>query len=81
MEFARTEMTDDGSWIEDEEQIVRLKANYVISAFGSGLKDTDVQKAMEPVKVNNLRIEADEKQNDTIVTADRKKERETERKE
>ncbi len=26
--------------MEDEEQTVRLKANYVISAFGSGLTDT-----------------------------------------
>jgi len=45
-------MTEDGKWIEDEEQMVRLKANYVISAFGSGLTDTDIQKAMEPVKMN-----------------------------
>ena len=44
-------MSDDGTWIEDEDQIVRLKANYVISAFGSGLRDTDIHKAMEPVKV------------------------------
>ena len=54
MEFARTEMADDGSWIEDEDQIVRLKANYVISAFGSGLRDTDIHKAMDPVKVQQL---------------------------
>jgi dihydropyrimidine dehydrogenase (NADP+) len=41
MEFLRTEQDDDGTWIEDPEQIVRLKANYVISAFGSGLSDPD----------------------------------------
>lgn len=28
-----------GEWVEDEEQTLRLKANYVISAFGSGLTD------------------------------------------
>lgn len=41
MEFARTEQTDDGTWIEDEDQIVRLKCDYIISAFGSGLTDED----------------------------------------
>ena len=33
--------SDDGVWLEDEEQIVRLKANYVISAFGSYLGNED----------------------------------------
>ena len=37
IEFRRTEQTDDGQWIDDEEQVVRLKADFVISAFGSGL--------------------------------------------
>ena len=30
---------EEGEWVEDEEQTLRLKANYVISAFGSGLSD------------------------------------------
>jgi len=33
--------TEDGKWVVDEEQTVRLKANYVISAFGSELSDTE----------------------------------------
>ena len=41
MEFLRTEQDDDGKWVEDEDQLVRLKANTVISAFGSGLSDPD----------------------------------------
>lgn len=41
MEFARTEQTEDGSWIEDKDQTVRLKCDYIISAFGSGLSDKD----------------------------------------
>ena len=28
-----------GEWIEDEDQIIRLKCNYVISAFGSTLNE------------------------------------------
>jgi hypothetical protein len=28
-----------GNWIEDEDQIIRLKCNYIISAFGSTLND------------------------------------------
>ena len=31
----------DGAWIEDEEQTVKLKADFVISAFGSELGDKD----------------------------------------
>ena len=52
MEFHRTEQNEDGSWIVDKEQVVRLKANYIISAFGSGLTDEDIKGALEPVKLN-----------------------------
>lgn len=41
MEFYRTEQDDDGNWIDDEEQAITLKANFIISAFGSGLSNTD----------------------------------------
>ncbi|KAL1416901.1 hypothetical protein MTO96_027396 [Rhipicephalus appendiculatus] len=52
MEFLRTEQAEDGSWIEDEEQVVRLKANFVISAFGSTLGDNSVVEALSPLKLN-----------------------------
>lgn len=35
--FARNEQLEDGSWFEDREQLTTLKANFIISAFGSGL--------------------------------------------
>lgn len=41
LKFLRTEQLDDGTWIEDEEQEVRLKADWIISAFGSGLENAD----------------------------------------
>jgi len=41
MEFYRTEQDDNGEWIEDHEQTCTVKANYIISAFGSGLSDQD----------------------------------------
>lgn len=41
IKFLRTEQLDDGTWIEDEEQEVRLKADWIISAFGSGLENPD----------------------------------------
>lgn len=41
LKFLRTEQLDDGTWIEDEEQEIRLKADWVISAFGSGLENED----------------------------------------
>uniref|UniRef100_A0A8C9NFX5 Dihydropyrimidine dehydrogenase [NADP(+)] n=1 Tax=Serinus canaria TaxID=9135 RepID=A0A8C9NFX5_SERCA len=52
MEFVRTEQDSDGSWREDEDQVVRLKANVVISAFGSVLSDDKVREAMAPIKFN-----------------------------
>lgn len=39
MEFCRTEQSEAGDWTEDREQVIRLKADYIISAFGSVLSD------------------------------------------
>uniref|UniRef100_A0A8V1A411 Dihydropyrimidine dehydrogenase [NADP(+)] n=1 Tax=Gallus gallus TaxID=9031 RepID=A0A8V1A411_CHICK len=52
MEFVRTEQGSDGNWKEDEDQVVRLKADVVISAFGSVLSDSKVIEAMTPIKFN-----------------------------
>ncbi|XP_063284409.1 dihydropyrimidine dehydrogenase [NADP(+)] isoform X1 [Pelobates fuscus] len=52
MEFIRTEQDEEGNWVEDEDQIVLLKAEVVISAFGSVLSDPTVIDAMTPVKFN-----------------------------
>lgn len=41
MEFVRTEQDDDGNWVEDEEEIIRIKVNYIILVFGLGLIDFD----------------------------------------
>ncbi|VDO75428.1 unnamed protein product [Heligmosomoides polygyrus] len=52
MQFVRTDQDIDGTWFEDEEQTLTLKADYIISAFGSTLLDPDVVSAMSPVKMN-----------------------------
>lgn len=39
MDFCRTEQADNGEWIEDVDQQLQLKVNFVISAFGSVLED------------------------------------------
>lgn len=44
LQFCRTEQTEGGDWLEDEDQIVRLKADYIISAFGSMLNDPQGEK-------------------------------------
>ncbi|XP_076247671.1 dihydropyrimidine dehydrogenase su(r) isoform X2 [Calliopsis andreniformis] len=56
MEFYRTEETENGEWVEDQEQVCRLKADFVISAFGSGLQDPSVRKAMAPIKLNKWNL-------------------------
>ncbi|EYC21985.1 hypothetical protein Y032_0018g3645 [Ancylostoma ceylanicum] len=52
VQFVKTEQDLSGNWYEDEEQMITLKADYVISAFGSTLLDEDVISAMSPVKMN-----------------------------
>ncbi|XP_033210054.1 dihydropyrimidine dehydrogenase [NADP(+)] [Belonocnema kinseyi] len=52
MEFYRTEQDENGEWIEDEDQVVRLKVDFLISAFGSGLYDPEVKNALAPLKLN-----------------------------
>ncbi|GFN98592.1 dihydropyrimidine dehydrogenase [NADP(+)]-like [Plakobranchus ocellatus] len=52
MEFCRTEQDEDGEWIEDEEQLVKFKCNFIISAFGSGITDNKVIEALAPLKIN-----------------------------
>jgi len=52
VEFVKTEMDDEGNWFEDPEQTITIKADYVISAFGSTLGDNEVLDALEGVKMN-----------------------------
>eukprot|EP00118_Oscarella_pearsei_P000664 m.5504 g.5504 ORF g.5504 m.5504 type:complete len:1023 (+) comp13357_c0_seq1:58-3126(+) len=49
----RTEQDESGKWIEDEDQTVKLKCNYIISAFGSDLGKNGVATAMAPIKFND----------------------------
>ncbi|GAB1609209.1 dihydropyrimidine dehydrogenase [NADP(+)]-like [Argonauta hians] len=52
IEFAKTEVDEDGHMSEDEEQIVMLKADFVISAFGSLVSEENVKNALSPIKFN-----------------------------
>lgn len=59
MDFNRTEISSDGKLIELTDSVVTLKADYIISAFGSCLVDEKVIDALSPVKLddsNNLPI-------------------------
>lgn len=51
MEFHRTEQRDDGTWEEDTDQLIRLRADFVISAFGSALLDPVVISALAPLQL------------------------------
>lgn len=44
LRMCRTEQLEDGEWVEDQDQMLQLKANFIISAFGSGLYDSDGKK-------------------------------------
>uniref|UniRef100_A0AC34GKL8 Uncharacterized protein n=1 Tax=Panagrolaimus sp. ES5 TaxID=591445 RepID=A0AC34GKL8_9BILA len=52
MEFTKTEQDLEGNWYDDEDQTLTLKADWVISAFGSTLLDENVIQALSPVKLN-----------------------------
>lgn len=51
MSFVRREQNDDGTWESDPEQVIKIKADYVITAYGSELNDEGVLKALEGVKL------------------------------
>lgn len=53
MEFYKTEVDEKGNTIIDEEQILKLKADYIISAFGSTLRDRRVIEALRPIKIKD----------------------------
>lgn len=54
--FKRTEEADDGRWIEDSEQLTTIKANFLISAFGSGLYDNNIIDALKPLEINEYNL-------------------------
>lgn len=55
MTFLRTEQDDDDKWVEDEEQPVTIRADVVISAFGSGLSNpSGMCKAVRRLRVRNV---------------------------
>lgn len=55
MEFHRTELVDDTSdKVEiDEKQFLVLKADYIISAFGSHIEDEDLVEALKPINIDS----------------------------
>ncbi|XP_067640028.1 dihydropyrimidine dehydrogenase [NADP(+)] isoform X3 [Eurosta solidaginis] len=56
MEFYRTEIDDNGKLSVDKEQPTTLKADYIISAFGSGLNDVDIIEALRPMVLDQWNL-------------------------
>jgi len=52
LEFSRTYQDDDDKWVVDEDQGAAIRADFIISAFGSELNDCEVISAMEPLEFN-----------------------------
>ena len=52
VEFARTEQDLDGNWTVDLEQTAAVKADHVISAFGSTLTDAAMIDALSGVQLD-----------------------------
>jgi len=50
IEFYRTEQDEHNEWVEDKDQIIKLKCDSVISAFGSTLSEDSVKTALDPIK-------------------------------
>lgn len=59
MEFYRMEEQDDGRYVQDEEQTIRIKADFVISAFGSGV-DKEIAEAFAPLSVEAGFVKVDD---------------------
>lgn len=52
VEFYHTEQDENSEWKTDTDQVIQIKANFVISAFGSRLYDRKVIDALKPLKLN-----------------------------
>lgn len=46
------EQNDKGAWEIDENQFLKVKCDFIISAFGSCVSDERVKNALEPLKLN-----------------------------
>ena len=57
--FCRTEQDwESGRWIEDEEQVVRLRADFIISAFGSALTDPNGEFVTRLTKCSSVNLKS-----------------------
>ncbi|XP_030758990.1 dihydropyrimidine dehydrogenase [NADP(+)] isoform X2 [Sitophilus oryzae] len=56
MTFSRSEQLDNGKWAQDKEQLTTIKADFVISAFGSHLTDPDILDALKPLSLNDWNL-------------------------
>ncbi|XP_055379483.1 dihydropyrimidine dehydrogenase [NADP(+)] [Condylostylus longicornis] len=56
VEFFRNEQDEQGNWYIDKEQVTKLKASFVISAFGSGVTDEDLIHALKPLSLNEYNL-------------------------
>jgi dihydropyrimidine dehydrogenase (NADP+) len=53
MEFFKTEKDDNGNYFNDPDSFIRLKADFVISAFGSGITDAKLVEGIKPFIIKN----------------------------
>lgn len=53
--FCRTEQNENGEWLEDPEQLVKLKVNYIISAFGSTLSDPESEWSTFSISMDSFK--------------------------
>ncbi|XP_060534997.1 dihydropyrimidine dehydrogenase [NADP(+)] [Cylas formicarius] len=51
--FTRYQEEEDGRWVQDLDQLTILKADFVISAFGSHLEGSDVVDALKPIELDD----------------------------
>lgn len=52
LEFCRTEQDENDQWVQDPDQIAMVKADFIISAFGSELNDDSMVTALSPLTFN-----------------------------
>jgi len=59
LELYKTDYNESGEAVIDEDQFIRIKCDYVISAFGSGIQSSKLVESLKPLAMKSGKADID----------------------